>query len=118
MRLLYLRGITRLLGLCLVINNAAVLVEAAATPAASATCTVTAYTDVASATASCTSIVLQSIAVPAQKTLDLSKLKTGTTVTFSGKTVSQDRSRELVLAKTLDIRLLPMDWKSDTGWRH
>jgi polygalacturonase len=48
---------------------------------------VTAYTEVASATSSCTSIILQNIVVPAKKTLDLSSLKTGTTVTFAGTTV-------------------------------
>jgi polygalacturonase len=51
------------------------------------TCTVTAVAQVASATASCTSIVLSNLAVPTSTTLNLSKLKTGTTVTFAGKTV-------------------------------
>ncbi|KAJ7924730.1 polygalacturonase precursor [Mycena leptocephala] len=50
------------------------------------TCTVTAVAQVASATASCTSIVLSNLAVPTSTTLNLSKLKTGTTVTFAGKT--------------------------------
>ncbi|MCJ1444392.1 MAG: hypothetical protein MMC23_004894 [Stictis urceolatum] len=50
------------------------------------TCTVTAYTAVASAKASCTNIVLKDIAVPAQSVLDLTKLLTGTAVTFSGTT--------------------------------
>ncbi|KAJ7673373.1 glycosyl hydrolases family 28-domain-containing protein [Mycena rosella] len=50
------------------------------------TCTVTAIAQVASATASCTAIVLSNLAVPSSTTLNLSKLKTGTTVTFAGKT--------------------------------
>ncbi|KAK7028395.1 glycosyl hydrolases family 28-domain-containing protein [Favolaschia claudopus] len=49
-------------------------------------CTVTDVAQVASATASCTSIVLSDLAVPTSTTLNLSKLKTGTTVTFAGKT--------------------------------
>ncbi|KAJ6503860.1 glycosyl hydrolases family 28-domain-containing protein [Mycena sanguinolenta] len=49
-------------------------------------CTVTAIGQVASATASCTAIVLSNLAVPSSTTLNLSKLKTGTTVTFAGKT--------------------------------
>ncbi|KAF8208977.1 glycosyl hydrolases family 28-domain-containing protein [Mycena galopus ATCC 62051] len=49
-------------------------------------CTVTAVAQVASATASCTAIVLSNLAVPSSTTLNLSKLKTGTTVTFAGKT--------------------------------
>jgi polygalacturonase len=47
---------------------------------------VTAIAQVASATASCTAIVLYDLAVPTSTTLDLSKLETGTTVTFAGKT--------------------------------
>ncbi|KAJ7023998.1 putative polygalacturonase [Mycena alexandri] len=49
-------------------------------------CTVTAIAQVSSATASCTSIVISNLAVPSSTTLNLSKLKTGTTVTFEGKT--------------------------------
>ncbi|KAK6087011.1 endopolygalacturonase 1 [Seiridium cupressi] len=51
-----------------------------------ASCT---FTDAASAIkgkASCTSIVLSGITVPAGTTLDMTGLKTGTTVTFSGTT--------------------------------
>jgi hypothetical protein len=51
-------------------------------------CTVTSYADVPAATASCTAITIQDVTVPGNSTLDLSKLKTGTTVTFAGKTVS------------------------------
>ncbi|OCL14391.1 glycoside hydrolase family 28 protein [Glonium stellatum] len=49
-------------------------------------CSVTAYTNVAAATASCTAITLDNIRVPSGSTLDLSKLNTGTTVTFAGNT--------------------------------
>ncbi|KAK3669431.1 hypothetical protein LTR78_010691 [Recurvomyces mirabilis] len=49
-------------------------------------CTVTAYSAVAAATASCTAITLKNIAVPGNATLDLSKLKAGTKVTFAGTT--------------------------------
>jgi polygalacturonase len=47
---------------------------------------VTAFSAVPAATASCTAIVLDSVVVPGNKTLDLSKLKTGTAVTFAGTT--------------------------------
>ncbi|CAJ2511684.1 Uu.00g073090.m01.CDS01 [Anthostomella pinea] len=57
-----------------------------ATPTSSDICSVTAYAAVPAATASCTSITLESINVPGDETLDLSKLKTGTTVTFAGTT--------------------------------
>ncbi|WYZ38093.1 hypothetical protein EsH8_III_000007 [Colletotrichum jinshuiense] len=50
------------------------------------TCTVTKYADIANAVATCTDIVLDSIAVPASSAIDLQKLKSGATVTFSGKT--------------------------------
>ena len=56
-----------------------------AAPAAS--CTVTAYDQVASAVASCTDIVLSNVAVPAGSQLDLTGVKPSTTVTFSGTTV-------------------------------
>ncbi|KAF2464087.1 glycoside hydrolase, partial [Lindgomyces ingoldianus] len=49
-------------------------------------CVATTYADVTAATASCTAITLNNITVPSGKTLDLSKLKNGTTVTFAGKT--------------------------------
>nr|XP_036586268.1 endo-polygalacturonase [Colletotrichum truncatum]KAF6796675.1 endo-polygalacturonase [Colletotrichum truncatum] len=63
---------------------------AAATPphsvSARAGCTVTKYADIANAVATCTNIVLDSIAVPPASAIDLQKLKKGATVTFSGKT--------------------------------
>ncbi|OCK75136.1 glycoside hydrolase family 28 protein [Lepidopterella palustris CBS 459.81] len=66
------------------------LVQSAQPTASSSTapnpCWVTAYTAVAAATVSCTSITLDNIHVPSGSILDLSKLKTGTTVTFAGKT--------------------------------
>ena len=49
-------------------------------------CYVTSYPGVATAVSSCTNITLDSIAVPGNTTLDLTKLKAGTTVTFAGKT--------------------------------
>lgn len=48
--------------------------------------TISNFNDVASAKASYTSITISSMAVPAGKTLDLTGLKTGTTVTFTGTT--------------------------------
>lgn len=49
-------------------------------------CHVTAYTAIPAATAACTSITLDNIHVPGNSTLNLSKLLTGTTVTFAGET--------------------------------
>lgn len=49
-------------------------------------CSVNAYSAIPSATAACTSILLDSVAVPGNSTLDLSKLLAGTTVTFAGTT--------------------------------
>ncbi|EPS37994.1 hypothetical protein H072_8267 [Dactylellina haptotyla CBS 200.50] len=57
-----------------------------ATTAGGSACTVSAYTAVSSAVASCTNIVLKNIAVPGGKQLDLSALKASATVTFSGTT--------------------------------
>lgn len=56
-------------------------------------CSVTAYSGIPAATASCTSITLDNIHVPGNATLDLSKLKPGTTVTFAGLTVSTAQLR-------------------------
>ncbi|ORY19440.1 polygalacturonase precursor [Clohesyomyces aquaticus] len=53
---------------------------------ANAPCTVTSYSNVPKAVASCTAIILDNVLVPGNKTLDLTKLKNGTTVTFSGTT--------------------------------
>jgi polygalacturonase len=61
----------------------------AATPTIAATtgaCHVTAYSAVAAATVACNDIILDNITVPGNSTLDLSKLKTGTKVTFEGRT--------------------------------
>ena len=49
-------------------------------------CYVTAYSAIPAATATCTSITLDCITVPGNSTIDLSKLKTGTKVTFKGTT--------------------------------
>ncbi|CAD0111392.1 unnamed protein product [Aureobasidium uvarum] len=64
---------------------------AAAAPASTHTtaadpCHVTSYSGVAAAVSSCTNIVLDSIAVPGNTTLDLTKIQPGSTVTFAGKT--------------------------------
>ena len=76
------------LSVVLSIFAGAVLASCATTTTAATTtpCTVTAFSAVASATASCTAITLENVAVPGGETLDLSKLKTGTTVTFAGTT--------------------------------
>ncbi|KAF2827142.1 hypothetical protein CC86DRAFT_445948 [Ophiobolus disseminans] len=55
------------------------------TPAADL-CYVTAYSAIAAATAACTAITLDNITVPGNSTIDMSKLKTGTKVTFKGTT--------------------------------
>ncbi|KAI5206926.1 glycoside hydrolase family 28 protein [Aureobasidium subglaciale EXF-2481] len=49
-------------------------------------CHVTSYSGVAAAVSSCTNIILDGVAVPGNTTLDLTKLKANTTVTFAGKT--------------------------------
>ncbi|KAG9192624.1 polygalacturonase [Alternaria panax] len=49
-------------------------------------CYVTEYAAIPAATAACTSIILDGLTVPGNSTIDLSKLKTGTKVTFRGKT--------------------------------
>ncbi|KAH0143527.1 glycoside hydrolase, partial [Aureobasidium melanogenum] len=66
----------------------AVAAAVPATPHARAAnpCYVTSYSGVATAVSSCTNITLDSIAVPGNTTLDLTKLQNGTTVTFTGKT--------------------------------
>jgi polygalacturonase len=47
---------------------------------------VTQYSAIPKAVASCTSIILDGITVPGNSTIDLSKLKSGTKVTFKGTT--------------------------------
>ncbi|KAI2483577.1 Polygalacturonase [Pyrenophora tritici-repentis] len=49
-------------------------------------CHVTKYADVPAAAAACTDIILDGITVPGKSSIDLSSLKTGTKVTFKGKT--------------------------------
>lgn len=49
-------------------------------------CYVTKYSAIPAATAACTDIILDGITVPGNATIDLSKLKKGTKVTFKGKT--------------------------------
>lgn len=57
-------------------------------PIASAisTCTVTEYSQLASAVASCTDIVLQDLTAPSNSSIDLRSLQDGTSVTFKGTT--------------------------------
>ncbi|KAK5675681.1 hypothetical protein LTS10_011781 [Elasticomyces elasticus] len=59
----------------------------ASTPTTTDACYVTAFSAVAAATAACTAITLDSIEIPGNQTLNLSKLKTGTIVTFAGTTM-------------------------------
>ncbi|KAH0612332.1 uncharacterized protein H6S33_010384 [Morchella sextelata] len=50
----------------------------------SVSCTVTSYTNVAAAKKACTTLVIDSVVVPAGDTLDLTDLLDGTTLTFKG----------------------------------
>nr|AEE61589.1 unknown [Dendroctonus ponderosae] len=61
----------------------AAAVVLAATPAESADCTVTSYDDIADAVASCTTLTISDITVPAETTLQLD-LQTGTQLTLAG----------------------------------
>lgn len=56
------------------------------TTAPPSACHVTDYSAIPAATAACTSITLDGITVPGNGTINLSKLKTGAKVTFSGTT--------------------------------
>ncbi|PQE26498.1 glycosyl hydrolase family 28 protein [Rutstroemia sp. NJR-2017a BBW] len=49
-------------------------------------CTATAYSQIAPAVAACTSITLRDIYAPSNSSIDLSKVKAGTTITFAGTT--------------------------------
>ena len=49
-------------------------------------CLVTEYSEIAPAVATCTNIVLRSVYAPPNSTIDLSKLKAGSVVTFQGRT--------------------------------
>ncbi|KAH6717773.1 BcPG3, endopolygalacturonase 3 [Leptodontidium sp. MPI-SDFR-AT-0119] len=53
---------------------------------APASCTASEYAQITSVIAACTNIVLENISAPASSTILLTKLKTGSTVTFAGKT--------------------------------
>jgi len=57
-----------------------------ATPTTNPACIVTDISEVAAATASCTAITIKDLAVPTNTTLNLAKLKAGTTLTFAGTT--------------------------------
>lgn len=54
--------------------------------AVNTSCTVTQYAEIPAAVADCTAITLSSVVVPSGKTLNLSGLNPGATVTFAGKT--------------------------------
>lgn len=56
------------------------------TTTAPTNCHVTTYPAIAAATAACDNITLDNITVPGNSTINLSKLKTGTKVTFKGTT--------------------------------
>ncbi|KAH7413260.1 BcPG3, endopolygalacturonase 3 [Cadophora sp. MPI-SDFR-AT-0126] len=60
--------------------------SAASVGNAPASCTVSEYAQITSVVAACTNIVLENISAPASSTILLNKLKTGSTVTFAGKT--------------------------------
>jgi len=64
----------------------ATTITPASSPVSADACYVTAYSAIPAATAACTSITLDGITVPGNSTVDLSKLKTGTKVTFKGTT--------------------------------
>ncbi|KAH7062146.1 polygalacturonase [Macrophomina phaseolina] len=88
--------------------GAAFAVAAPTELAERASCT---FTDAASAIkgkSSCTNIVLNNIAVPAGTTLDLTKLKTGTTVTFQGTTSFgyKEWSGPLISVSGTDIKVV------------
>lgn len=70
-------------------------------------CYVTSYVAIPAATAGCTSITLDGITVPGNSTLDLSKLKTGTKVTFKGKTFWEyfDANYPLIKVGGTDLEL-------------
>ncbi|KAJ8059775.1 hypothetical protein OCU04_011408 [Sclerotinia nivalis] len=77
-------------------------------PAAPAGCTATAYGDIAAIVSSCTNIVLDNISAPASSSIDLTHLKDGSTVTFSGKTTfgtTADSDFNPIVVKGKDITL-------------
>jgi polygalacturonase len=76
---------TYLLVLAALVSNI-VATPAAAVAPTSTICTATAFSQISAAVASCTNIVLSNIAMPANETINLLNLKTGTTVTFDGLT--------------------------------
>jgi len=53
-------------------------------PSSNTSCTITSVNDLAAAKQRCNSITIGDLVVPAGKTLDLTKLKTGTNVLFTG----------------------------------
>ncbi|KAL5117361.1 hypothetical protein ACEQ8H_004677 [Pleosporales sp. CAS-2024a] len=67
-------------------GHAAVHAQRGADSSTQDACYVTSYAAIAAATAACTSITLDGITVPGNSTINLSKLKKGTKVTFKGTT--------------------------------
>ncbi|KAH6612072.1 glycoside hydrolase [Boeremia exigua] len=81
-------GLSKLLALATAGHSA--IVTGSPTSAAYADlCHVTAYSGIPAAVSSCTDIVLDGITVPGNSTIDLTKLKTGSKVTFKGTTFWQ-----------------------------
>jgi polygalacturonase len=77
------------------------------TTASADACYVTTYSAIPAAIAACTTITLDSITVPGNMTMDLSKLKKGTKVTFKGKTFWQyaDANYALIKVGGTDIEI-------------
>ncbi|KAL1600515.1 hypothetical protein SLS60_006901 [Paraconiothyrium brasiliense] len=85
----------------------AVTLAGVAAAATNGSCIVTQYADVNATIASCTDITLSNILVPSGQTLDLTKLKTGATVTFAGKTSFEyyDGNIDLIKVAGTDITI-------------
>jgi polygalacturonase len=69
-----------------VVSSVMTVAPLTTTSASADACYVTTYSAIPAATAACTAITLDGITVPGNSTIDLSKLKKGTKVTFQGKT--------------------------------
>ncbi|KAF2675023.1 endopolygalacturonase [Microthyrium microscopicum] len=91
------------------LSKAAVLLAAISGVTAQGGCTVTSYSALKGAIASCTSITIGDLEVPRNEALDLS-LKSGTTVTFTGKvnfapTPKPGRTKQLVTITGSNIKI-------------
>ncbi|KAF2801526.1 polygalacturonase 1 [Mytilinidion resinicola] len=76
-----------LLSICGALVGAAPVPTPASVEERATTCTFTSAASASASKKSCSNIILSGITVPAGKTLDLTGLKTGTTVTFKGTTI-------------------------------